>query len=299
MLNENTIIHGNIREIRRLLKEYASRGDIAEAIDNRDILFIYYAGDDTIRRGYRTIEPHVLGFIKKEDGQGELALRAWQQAGASDTFKNPVGRWAKNPPRNNHEKFQAKGKFGQTEQPGWRLFKLRGITNVLHTGKKFPAEGESFRPLYNPNDKQLDVIVSYKPSSDVGSQKVSGSDSIEIPDVTQQKLSAFDTQTKNWKIDASDQEATLGANVAGLWEKIRKFSKQAPKNYDVGKKDGKYFAVKTNSRDRRNYSDDEIVGNLSDLHNKYSSPDWDERFFTNRKRDAEIADRKTKDIQNV
>lgn len=297
MLNEDYLIHDNIKQFRRLLKEYASQGDIADAIDNREIIFIYYAGDDTINRGYRTIEPHVLGIIRKNNGNGELAVRAWQQAGASDTFKEPAkGRWAHHPPRMNHEKFLAKGKFGKTEQPGWRLFKLRGITNILPTGKHFPAKGEPDRPLYNPNDKQLDVIVSYKPSSDVGTQKVTGSGSIEDPDQFQQKISAFDTQAKKWGIDASDGENVLMANVAGLHQKIKKLDKKAPKNYTIVKKDGKYYAIKSFSKKIHDYSDDEKIGNLADLYNKYSQPEWDKSFFANRRRDAEIADRKAKQM---
>jgi hypothetical protein len=292
MLNENTLIHGNVKNFRRLLKEYTDRGDIVNAIDNREILFIYYAGDDTIRRGYRTIEPHVLGFIKTKDGQGDLAVRAWQQAGASDTYKNPIGRWAKNPPRERHEKNHSYP--NNKEQPGWRLFKLSGINNILPTGRNFPKEGEGLRPDYNPYDKQLDVVTAFIPSSDVGSQKVSGADSVEKTDVTHQKLGAFDTQSSKWKIDASDQEATLIANVAALYEKIKKHDKQAPKYYDVINDSGNYFAVKYNSPTRTKYKDDQVVGNLADLYSKYSAPDWDDKFFASRKRDAQIADRKQK-----
>lgn len=297
MLNEDYLIHDNIKQFRLLLKEHAGQGDIADAINNRDILFIYYAGDDTIRRGYRTIEPHVLGFIKKEDGQGDLAVRAWQQAGASDTFKNPVGRWAHKPPRDDHERFNVeKGKFGKSVQPGWRLFKLKGITNILPTGKNFPEKEGEFRPKYNPNDKELDIIVSYKPSSDIGTQKVTGADSIEVPDSLQQKLSAFNTQSKKWQIDASNQEAVLNLNVGALFKKIGTLDKKAPKNYTLVKKDGKYFAIKSNSKAIYNYDDDQKIGNLYDLHKKNTEPEWDKDFFTNRKRDAEIADRKAKEI---
>ena len=295
MLNETSIIHGNIKKFRRLLKEYADRGDIADAIDNREVIYIYYAGDDTIRRGWRTVEPHVLGFIKREDGDGELAVRAWEQAGASDTFKNPVGKYAHHPPREKHEKWSnQKGPFGRTVMPGWRLFKVRGITNMLPTGRNFEVKGEEHE--YNPNDKQLDVVVAARPSADIGSQKMTGTTAISSPDNYFQKLSSFDTQSKKWKIDASDQEATLMANVAALYSKISSLDKQAPKYYDLIRDQGKYKAVKYNTKERQQYREDQVVGNLEDLYNKYSGSDLDDRFFKNRKREADIADR---NIENM
>lgn len=288
MLDEKTLIRDNVNKIRRLLKEYASSGDIADAIDNKDILHIYYAGDDTIRRGFRTIEPHVLGYIKKNDGQGDLAVRAWEQAGASDTFKNPIGRWAKNPPRTNHEVFN-----DPNPQPGWRLFKVKDITYMLPTGKKFPAKGKGERPLYKgASDKGFASILTFaKMPSDVGSQKVDGTSSIR-PDDVQQKLSAFDTQAPKWQINADNEEGNLIKNVVALYDKVKNFNKDAPRYYDVAKKDGKYSAVRTNSRKRYQYTDDEIVGNLVDLYNKYTENSFEDvDFFNNQLRKARIADK--------
>jgi len=292
MLKEHEVIFDNIKNFRRLIKEYASRGDIVDAIDNREVIKIYYAGDDTVQRGYRTVEPYALGFIKKKDGQGELAVRAWEQAGASDSY-NDIGRWAHKPPRKNHEYFD-----DPNRQPGWRLFKLRGITSLFFTGKKFPAQGKGMRPLYNPNDKQLDVIASFQPFSDVGTQQVSGSQSIEVPDELQQKLSAFDAQTQKWNIDASDSEATLIKNIVGLYELVTKYRKQTPKNYDVINKNGKYFALPYFSRERKKIPDDEVVGNLADLYTKYTGQDAEEwqkdktKFFQDQIRRAQMADKK-------
>lgn len=288
MTDEKTLIRDNVKKIRRLLKE-ATGSDMADAIDNKDIIYIYYAGDDTIRRGFRTIEPHVLGQIKRNDGQGDLAVRAWEQAGASDTFKNPVGRWAKIPPRVGHEVFN-----DPNPQPGWRLFKLKGITYMLPTGKKFPKEGKPMRPMYKgASDQGFSSILTYaKEPSDVGSQEVDGSGSVR-PDDVKQKLSAFDTQSPKWKINASDEEGELIKNVVALFKKVKEFNKDAPKYYDVAKKDGRYNAVRTNSRKRYQYADNEIVGNLLDLYNKYSESDFEDvNFFANQINRGRIADKK-------
>lgn len=292
MQNEQVLIRENLKNFKQLLKEYASREDIVNAINNREVIKIYYAGDDTMQKGYRTVEPYALGFIKKKDEQGDLAIRAWEQAGASDSY-NDMGRWAKHPPRLNHEYFNDPNK-----QPGWRLFKLNNITSLFFTGIKFPKKGKNLRPLYNPNDKQLQVVLSLDPSSSVGSQEVTGIGSVEVPDELQQKLSAFDTQAKSWQIDASDQEATLIKNVVGLWEMIRKYRKKSPKDYVVAKKEGKYYAVPY--WNRRKFDENEIVGNLYDLYNKYTKPEWKEmNFHEKMKKIAMDASNKAKEKQEV
>jgi len=297
MLLEHEVIFDNIKNFRTLLKENASRGDIADAINNREILKIFYAGDDTINRGYRTIEPYAMGFIKTKKGSGDLAVRAWEQAGASDSY-NDVGRWAHHPPRRNHEYFD-NNEYGRSRQPGWRLFKLKGITSAFLTGKKFPPEGKNLRPLYNPNDKQLDVVVAVQPPSDVGTQSVGGTDSVDLPDEIQQKLSAFDAQTQKWNVDASDQKATLIKNVVALYDLIDSYEKRSPKNYDVFKRDdGRYYALPFNSKARKRVGDDKVIGNLGDLYTKFTgkqADDWDQdkaKFFKDQIRRAEIADKK-------
>jgi len=276
-MNEKSVIVDQIKNFKRILKEYVSRGDIADAINNKEIVKIYYNGDNTELPGYRTIEPYVLGFILKgkkgeQEANGDLALRAWEQAGASDSY-NDMGIWAKHPPRLDHEYFNSYP--GGRKQPGWRLFKLRGITSMYFTGKKFPPNGENLRPLYNPNDKQLSVILSVKPELEPGTQQVSGADSINVNDILKQKLSAFDTQANKFNIDANNQEEVLKQNVLGLWDLVKNYYHRPPKDYTLVKHDNKYYAVKNKFK----YTPDEIIGNLNDLHDKYQQTQWNNNNF--------------------
>lgn len=156
----------------RSLNEWVDRNTVANAIQNKDVVFIYYAGDETVNRGYRTIEPYVLGTSTA----GNLVLRAWQQAGATDSG-NPASR-------------------PNDEIPGWRLFRLDGITSMAKTLKKFetdPAYMQTNRPNYNPQDKQMtQVILAVQPTGEEP-QTVDGDKSITQPNTYQGM-----TNDKNW-----------------------------------------------------------------------------------------------------
>lgn len=120
-----------VRKLRNL-NEWVGRNTVVDAIQNKDVVFIYYSGDETINRGYRTIEPFVLGVSTA----GNMVLRAWQQAGATDSG-SPSDR-------------------SNDQIPGWRLFKLDGITSMSRTLRRFEAP----RPKYNPNDSQMTSIIA-------------------------------------------------------------------------------------------------------------------------------------------
>jgi len=152
----------NFRSEPNLLKEWVSRDTVADAIKNKDVVFIYYAGDDTVNKGYRTIEPYVLGRTKA----GNLAVRAWQQAGATDRGQNPSRK--------------------NDEIPGWRLFRLDGITSMVKTLRKFEADPEylrTHRPHYNPKDSQMGEIILAVEPMEKGQTTMSGDTSITKPDV--------------------------------------------------------------------------------------------------------------------
>jgi hypothetical protein len=161
--NEKVIIDNNdvIRNVKKIrLNEWVSRDNIVDAIKNKDVVYIYYAGDETINKGYRTIEPFVLGRTKA----GNLALRAWQQAGATDRGNNPTRK--------------------NDEIPNWRLFRLDGITSMVKTLRKFetdPSYIATKRPKYNPKDSQMvEIIMAIEPTSQ---ETISGNTSITKPDV--------------------------------------------------------------------------------------------------------------------
>jgi hypothetical protein len=173
-LKEDNFIKESLKRFRKLLlREWVDRNDVVDAIENADIVYIYYAGDDTVNRGFRTIEPYALGTSKA----GNLVLRAWQQAGASDSKKNAS--------RSNDE------------IPGWRLFRLDGITSFMKTFKKFDIN--SPRPNYNPDDKGMTSIITAVDTSKTATTQVKGTDSVETPDQAKDKLNFFDTQVKSFK----------------------------------------------------------------------------------------------------
>lgn len=163
--NEKIIIDNNdvIQNVKRLrLNEWVSRDNVVDAIKNKDVVFIYYAGDDTVNKGYRTIEPFVLGRSKA----GNLVLRAWQQAGATDRGNNPTRK--------------------NDEIPGWRLFRVDGITSLVKTLRKFesdPSYLSTNRPNYNPKDSQMTEIIMAIEPIPKGQETVSGNTSVTKPDV--------------------------------------------------------------------------------------------------------------------
>ncbi len=268
MSDEKTLLRENIKNFRQLLNEDTGESAIEQAIKNRDILHIYYGGEDTHRKGYRTIEPYVMGNIRKKEGKaGDMAVRAWQQAGASDTFKNPIGRWAKNPPRLGHEFFQ-----DPNIQPGWRLFKIKDISYVLPTGKKF-LDKKGARPMYKNglDDGLVNIRAFAKLPTQAGDTDVSGQGSLDEPNVERQKVSMFDPQSDRFKGVVNQEELELMNNLVALYEKVKVFDKSAPRYYDLTFKDDIYRAVKSNSRDRYKYTDNEVLGNLDDIYREYEA----------------------------
>jgi len=171
--NEKLIIDNNdvIQNVKKLrLNEWVSRDKIADAIQNKDVVYIYYAGDDTVNKGYRTIEPFVLGRSKA----GNLVLRAWQQAGATDRGNNPTRK--------------------NDEVPGWRLFRVDGITSLVKSLRKFetdPSYMATNRPKYNPKDSQMVEIIAAIEPAVKGQETVSGNTSITKPDVMITQPSGF------------------------------------------------------------------------------------------------------------
>jgi len=65
-----------------LLTEAVSTTSIIRAMDNKEYVEIYYAGDKTVNKGWRTIEIYCLGVTKA----GNEAIRAFQIGGETDTI---------------------------------------------------------------------------------------------------------------------------------------------------------------------------------------------------------------------
>jgi predicted DNA-binding transcriptional regulator YafY len=118
--------------IKQLIFE-ASADDISNSIRNRNIVTIYYDGDDDGKytgKGLRVIEPFCYGKSKK----GNMVIRAWEREGASYT-----------------------GSKGEQPLPGWRLFRVDKILSFKPTGETFNDP----KPGFNPNgDKGMVRILS-------------------------------------------------------------------------------------------------------------------------------------------
>lgn len=265
MLEESKILFEQIKTSRQLLKESVDKNDFIDAISTQSVVYIYYQGDDTINKGYRTVEPYVLGVSTA----GNVVLRAWQQAGASDSNKG-----LKRPKRP-----------GKDDIPGWRLFYLDGITSIMPTGKVFSVEEGKIRPKYNPQDKQMrEIFIAAEPMKKDDLIKT-GQDSIVTPDSIEKKVSSFDNQTAKLKTDVGYRSKTESEkkNIIDLYELITKFKKKSPSKYFVVVKDGKYYGVTENALSK--FKNDEILGNLKELFYKYSNNIKPSQAFFNQQRE--------------
>jgi len=114
---------------KKLITEAASIDAVQDAIKKRQVVIIYYDGDEPGGRGLRQIEPVCLGRSKRNN----LVLRAWDEEGASH-----------------------RGYLGTRPMPGWRLFKLEKIMSFKPTGETFDTP----RPNYNLNgDKSMNSVI--------------------------------------------------------------------------------------------------------------------------------------------
>jgi len=112
-----------------LILEVASIDSIVDAIKKKDVIVIYYDGDEPGGRGLRTIEPVCFGYSKSDNP----VLRAWDLEGASHT-----------------------GYKGEQPLPGWRLFRVDKILSFKPTGEKF----NELRPGYNlGGDKGMIKVI--------------------------------------------------------------------------------------------------------------------------------------------
>jgi predicted DNA-binding transcriptional regulator YafY len=117
--------------LKGLIYEIASLDSIVDAIKNRQVVVIYYDGDEPGGRGLRQIEPVCLGVSKA----GNKVLRAWDSEGASHT-----------------------GYKGEQPLPGWRLFRLDKILSNKPTGEVYnePKPGYNF----NGDKSMVSVIIN-------------------------------------------------------------------------------------------------------------------------------------------
>lgn len=254
-IDEDLIIRGNILLLEELLTEAKTdRADLLKAIENREILYIYYAGDKTIRKGYRTVEPYLLGMSTA----GNILLRAWQQAGASDSHvgdsRNPKRSYTP-PPRE------------KDILPGWRLFNIKYITTVLPTGKHFdPSVGKN--PPFNPNDKQMKSIFYSVDALSLQNSKNIPSE-VDLSAIRQELgtlgYTGIDKKTLDELLNNKEDMARF---LRGIYQHITGKMKKKVSDY--------MLVVKNNIigvdriKNAAKYSENDIIGNVLDLYRKYT-----------------------------
>lgn len=262
MLTELKILFENIKNFRHLLTEGVGDNDIVDAIQNHEYIYIYYAGDDTIERGYRTVRPFVLGTSTA----GNKVLRAWQDKGKSDSLRADSPR-----KRINHEYHRdTDGK----EKAGWRLFLVDKITSSYPTGKRFVDNNGKVMipPLYNQNDKQMTNIIASVSPIEPQKTQTKGLDSIEKPDVVATKVdkSQFDTQTNKFKkfynAGQRKRDAT-SREIQNLYDVAKRVMKKSPDRYlVVVDNKGDFHLADIANKDK--YPPEAIVGKLTNLYDK-------------------------------
>jgi len=116
--------------LKGLLCEIASIGSVQDAVNRKQVITIYYDGDEPGGRGIREVEPVALGKSKA----GNLVMRGWDREGASHTAYK-----------------------GEKPLPGWRLFRLDKILSLKPTGEVYNQP----HPGYNFNgDKSMVSVIT-------------------------------------------------------------------------------------------------------------------------------------------
>ena len=64
-----------VNNLSELITEIAAISDMTDSIKKRNVVTIYYDGNDNGGKGYRTIEPVCLGFSKRDN----MVLTAWER----------------------------------------------------------------------------------------------------------------------------------------------------------------------------------------------------------------------------
>jgi hypothetical protein len=209
-MNEETkILRENIITFRHLITEGVSDADISKYINNHEVVFIYYEGDEKTESGKRSVRPYVLGTDKRS---GKKVLRAWQDNGASWHFANRNTRpQAKPTPEKSqfHDYWNDKG----GTKPGWRMFRVDKISKIYPTGVKFNDSrgGPLIPPGYHEGGdddmSSIDAYVSTKaePDFDYQFKKDYEGDVDTVDQQTQAKWDSIKMGNKNGqKISAEE-----------------------------------------------------------------------------------------------
>lgn len=264
LINENIKVFDNILNLRRLLTESVSKSIIVDAINNKEYLYLYYAGDELTSTGYRIIKPFIIGV----NGHGNEVLRAWQIDGDSDSFKGKLHKWKrfhKGVRRVNHEFHpnadvrDVKGKPRKKDIPGWRLFRTDQIKSVYPTGNTFKTE-----PL-PPN---------YRGANE---KRGEGNLKFNIVSVHAAIPSSYKPKPEE-DITTTADKYLKSTNIRNYIEKwyntVKRIKKRSPSKIVVyvNKEGYPDFSIGYGAINKENVPEERIIGNLQDLYNEYVLP---------------------------
>jgi hypothetical protein len=259
MLTEAKIFIENLIHFRQVLNEAVGEGAIVDAINKHKIVHIYYAGDDTILKGYRTIKPMVLGqSVSKEAEQNPyMLLRAWQEAGSSDSRKIYYDQ-------------KGKGKLG------WRLFRADKITSFLPTGEIFSTNKDKFPDIesYNPNDSQMTgIVAAVKIDSGEPQTAVVGKTTAQkLPEPEPSVFAGQKEKFQKFSKVAKKQRDVTADEIEHLWGMVNQMrARGSRQKYWVVQDEHGDMILKTENQ-LKNIDPDSVVGNLKDLYIKLVKP---------------------------
>jgi WYL domain len=272
MLNESNIIFDNIKTFRSLITEAVGENDIVNYINDHEYIYIYYTGDETNKRGYRTIRPYVLGTSKA----GNLVVRAWQDRGKSVSFNNKPTR------KNSFEHDYWQDEEGATK-PGWRMFRLDRIEKIYPTGKKF-----------NKTDGRVMIPPKYKEGSDADMTNIIAYVSTKTePEI--EPTSGATTQTgvkktrwDNFSLGDKNKRKITPADVTKLSDIASRVLKMKKDKFLVVINNKNEFEL-IEIKDKNKVPSKAIVGNLPNLYDtlvKKNAP-TDDAFFKKAKADLQ------------
>jgi len=266
---EGKLFFNYLKKFRHLLNEGVAENSIIDAINNHEWIYLYYVGDDKIARGYRVVRPYVLGTDKRT---GKRVLRAWQD--------NPMNSWHfDNRPTRKDSLKHDYWVDNEGTKPGWRLFRVDRISRIYPTGKKFvDSNGLVMIPAgyHEGGDddmSSIDVYVSTKnePNFDYkyDVDYYNATSTTQPSDIEREKWQSIQRGNKYRKQITSTDISTL-VNLANRFYKKKKSNFivviDSKNNYQLVTQKQIDFAKKKYGIDIPDYA---IVGNLSDLYNKY------------------------------
>ena len=279
MLSETKILFENIKTFRHLITEAVGQNDMVKFIENHEFIYIYYTGDGENKRGWRTIRPYVLGTSPADGG---LLLRAWQDKGKSVSRSLNL--------RGNKHDYWTDDSDGKVK-PGWRMFRLDKIEELLPIGTKFNySNGEVMIPpdYKEGSDKGMASIIAYV-STENAPAPVSGTTK-QLPIATKRgDWSRFQ------RANANNRKITP-ADIENLRKKVRDVLKEKIGNFNVAINDRNEFEV-IRAKDIANIPKQAIVGSLANLYDTLVRPPapTDQFFKTG---SQEVKNQMQKQVQN-